>query len=79
MAIKVLMSILAVPAGVACVINYDPSSIILPPEDVVALHHNNDTWMEQYLSNLTALSSYLISQCINHDLIYYKTFMPHNT
>ncbi|KAK9384950.1 hypothetical protein V1515DRAFT_609607 [Lipomyces mesembrius] len=76
MAIKILGSILVALAGVVCVINYDPSTIVLPPEDVVALHHNNDTWMQQYLANLTALSYYLRSQGIDHDLISYKVFMP---
>ncbi|KAK9352186.1 hypothetical protein V1523DRAFT_325274, partial [Lipomyces doorenjongii] len=74
--VKIFISILAVLSGVLGVTNYDPSVIVLPTDNIVALHYNEIVWMEQYLANLTALSYYLRSHGIDHGLISYVTLMP---
>ncbi|KAK9329635.1 hypothetical protein V1520DRAFT_342656 [Lipomyces starkeyi] len=76
MEFKIFISLLTLLVGALGVINYDPSIIELPSDDIVALHHNDSAWMDQYVTNLTALSWYLRSQGIDHDLISYKTFRP---
>ncbi|KAK9357183.1 hypothetical protein V1504DRAFT_399072 [Lipomyces starkeyi] len=76
MEFKIFISILALLVGALGVINYDPSMIELPSDDIVALYYNDTAWMDQYVTNLTTLSWHLRSHGIAHDLISYKTIMP---